>query len=109
MRLAAAVAALLLVVCGVTGAFAHASLVATEPRDGSMVAQVPNTVRLRFNEPVMPAVVRVIDAEGRTRGDAAVHAVNETIEITLPTGLAAGTLVISYRVISADGHPVAGS
>ena len=108
-RLAASVAALLLVVCGGTGAFAHASLVATEPRDGSMVAQAPKTVRLRFNEPVTPAVIRVIDSDGTTRNDAAVHAVDETIEITLPTGLPAGTQVISYRVISADGHPVAGS
>jgi copper transport protein len=109
MRLVAAVAALLFVGCGATSAFAHASLVATEPRDGSMVAQAPKTVRLRFNEPVTPAVVRVIDSDGTTRNDAAVHAVNETIEITLPTGLPAGTQVISYRVISADGHPVAGS
>ena len=109
MRLVVAVAALLLVVCGSDSAFAHASLVATEPRDGSMVAQAPKTVRLRFNEPVTPAVIRVIDSDGTTRNDAAVHATNETIEITLPTGLPAGTQVISYRVISADGHPVAGS
>jgi copper transport protein len=109
MRLVAAVAALLLVICGVTSAFAHASLVATEPRDGSMVAQAPKTVRLRFNEPVTPAVIRVIDSDGTTRNDAAVHATNETIEITLPASLPAGTQVISYRVISADGHPVAGS
>jgi copper transport protein len=109
MRLLAAVAALLLVGCGVTPAFAHASLVATEPRDGSMVAQAPKTVRLRFNEPVTPAVIRVIDSDGTTRNDASVRATDETIEITLPTGLPAGTQVISYRVISADGHPVAGS
>jgi copper transport protein len=109
MRLVVAVAALLLVVCESNSAFAHASLVATEPRDGSMVAQAPNTVRLRFNEPVTPAVIRVIDSDGTTRNDAAVHAINETIEITLPQGLPAGTQVISYRVISADGHPVAGS
>jgi copper transport protein len=109
MRLVGAVAALLLVGCGVTSAFAHASLVATEPRDGSMVAQTPKTVRLRFNEPVTPAVIHVIDADGRTRDDAAVHAADQTIEITLPPGLPAGTQVVSYRVISADGHPVAGS
>jgi copper transport protein len=109
MRLLVAVAALLLVVCGSSGALAHASLVATEPRDGSMVAQAPKTVRLRFNEPVTPAVVRVIDSSGTTRNDAAVHAVDETVEITLPEGLPAGSQVISYRVISADGHPVAGS
>jgi copper transport protein len=108
-RLVGFVAALLLVVCGANAAFAHASLVATEPRDGSMIAQAPKTVRLRFNEPVTPAVIRVIDSDGTMRNDAVVHAVDETIEITLPASLPAGTRVISYRVISADGHPVAGS
>jgi copper transport protein len=109
MRLSVFAAALLLVVCGTASAFAHASLVATEPRDGSMVAQAPKTVRLRFNEPVTPAVIRVIDSNGTVRNDAAVHTANETVEITLPAVLPAGTQVISYRVISADGHPVAGS
>ncbi len=109
MRLSVFATALLVVLCGATGAFAHASLVATEPRDGSMIPQAPKTVRLRFNEPVTPAVIRVIDADGRTRDDAAVRAADETIEITLPAGLPPGTQVISYRVTSADGHPVAGS
>jgi copper transport protein len=109
VRLATAVAALLLVVCGGSSALAHASLVTTEPRDGSMIAQAPDKVRLRFNEPVTPAVVRLIDADGNTRRDAAVNAAGETIEITLPGSLPAGTQIVSYRVISADGHPVAGS
>jgi copper transport protein len=109
MRFFSAATALLLLLCMSTNAFAHAALVSTEPRDGSMVAQTPKKVELRFNEAVTPAVVRLIDAEGRVRDDAAVHAVNETIGITLPEGLPPGTQVISYRVISADGHPVAGS
>jgi copper transport protein len=109
MRFLSAATALFLLLCISTNAFAHASLVSTEPRDGSMVAQAPKKVELRFNEPVTPAVVRLIDAEGMTRDDAAVHALNETIGITLPKNLPPGTQVISYRVISADGHPVAGS
>lgn len=109
MRFLSAFAALLLLLCVSANAFAHASLVSTEPRDGSMVAQAPNKVELRFNEAVTPAVIQLIDAEGRARDDATVHALNETIGITLPDGLPPGTQVISYRVISADGHPVAGS
>src|SRR4051794_28068212 len=101
--------ALLLVLCGASPAVAHASLVATEPRDGSMVAQAPEIVRLRFNEPVTPAVIHVIDAHGKTLGDAAVQSAGETVEISLPGRMPAGTAVVSYRVISADGHPVAGS
>jgi copper transport protein len=109
MRFLTGLAAPLLLLCISTNAFAHASLVATEPRDGSMLAQAPTTVQLRFNEPITPAVIRLIDSDGRTRDDAIVRTVNETIAITLPDGLPRGTQVISYRVISADGHPVAGS
>src|SRR5260370_42222614 len=90
LRLVACVAALRLVVWGATAAFAHASLVATEPRDGSMIAQAPKTVQLRFNEPVTPAVIRVIDSDGPTRNDAAGHAINRTHEITRPPGFHAG-------------------
>jgi copper transport protein len=108
-RLIAILAALLWTLCFATAAFAHASLVSTEPRDGSVLAQAPATVQLRFNEAVTPAVISLIDATGRTRDDAAVHAANETVSIALPDGLPFGTQVISYRVISADGHPVSGS
>ena len=55
MRLIAGIAALLSVLCFATGAFAHATLVATEPADGSVVAQAPKMVHLRFNEGVTPA------------------------------------------------------
>ena len=82
MRLIAGLAALLSVLCFATVASAHASLVSTEPGDGSVLAQAPKTVQLRFNEAVTPAVIRLIDAAGRTRDDAAVRATDETIVIT---------------------------
>ena len=69
MRLAAGIAALLSVLCFATGAFAHATLVAAEPADGSVVAQAPKMVHLRFNEAVTPAVISLIDAEGKSRND----------------------------------------
>src|SRR3954463_4197346 len=109
MRPTAVLAALLLVLCGASPAVAHASLVATEPRDGSMLAQAPTIVRLRFNEPVTPAVIHVIDAQGKTLDGLAVRSAGETVDITLPERMPAGTAIVSYRVISADGHPVAGS
>jgi copper transport protein len=109
MRLIAGLATLLTALCFATGVSAHASLVAMEPADGSVVAQAPKTVQLRFNEPVAPAVIRLIDAEGRVRDDASVRAAGDTIVITLPDHLPRGTQLISYRVISDDGHPVGGS
>jgi copper transport protein len=109
MRLIAGLATLLSVLCFATGVSAHASLVSTEPSDGSVLAQAPQTAQLHFNEVVTPVVISLIDATGRTRDDAAVRAAGETIVITLPENMPRGTQIISYRVISADGHPVAGS
>jgi copper transport protein len=109
MRLIAGLATLLSVLCFATGVSAHASLVATEPGDGSVLARAPKTVQLRFNEAVTPAVIRLIDATGKARDDVTVRTVDETIIITLPEDLPRGTAVVSYRVISEDGHPVGGS
>lgn len=109
MRLIAGLATLLSVLAFATVASAHASLVSVEPRDGSILTQAPKTVQMRFNEAVTPAVISLIDAAGRTRADATVRGDGATIVITLPENLPRGTQVVSYRVISADGHPVGGS
>jgi copper transport protein len=109
MRLIAGLATLLFVVCFATGVSAHASLVSAEPADGSVLATAPKTVQLRFNEPVTPAVISLVDASGKTRSDVAVHAVGQTITMMLPDNLPRGTQVVSYRIVSADGHPVGGA
>jgi len=109
MRFVAGIAALLSVLCLATGALAHATLVASAPADGSVVAQAPKMVQLQFNEAVTPAVVSLIDAEGTTRNDVTFRAADQSIFVTLPDQLPRGTQIISYRVVSADGHPVAGS
>jgi copper transport protein len=108
MRLIAGLATLLSLLCFASGASAHASLVSAAPADGSVLASVPKMVQLQFNESVTPAVIHLIDAEGHAR-DTSVRAVGEAILITLPEHLPQGTQVLSYRVISQDGHPVGGS
>jgi copper transport protein len=109
MRLIAGLVALLFAVCVASGASAHASLVSAEPADGSVLATAPKTVQLRFNEPVTPAVISLIDASGKTRSDVVVHALDQTITMMLPDKLPRGTQVVSYRIVSADGHPVGGA
>lgn len=109
MRLFAALATLLCVVGFTTGASAHAALVAVEPASGSMLASAPKAVELRFNEAVTPGAIQLIDGAGRARDDARVSASGETISVAMPPDLPQGTAVVSYRVISQDGHPVAGS
>ena len=109
MRLLAPVLALLLLTGFVRDASAHASLASAEPRDGAVVAQAPKKVELHFNESVTAGAVNLIDATGKLRRDTIVDAKGEAIGITLPADLPNGTQIVSYRVISEDGHPVSGS
>ena len=102
-------AGLLLLACLTGEASAHASLAFTEPRDGTVLAEAPKTVQLRFNEEVTAGAVNLIDAAGKLRSDVAVDARGEAITVTLPSDLPQGTQIVSYRVISEDGHPVTGA
>jgi copper transport protein len=88
-------------------ALAHASLVGSDPPAEATVAMSPSTLRLDFNEPVSPLVVRLIGPNGEAITPP-VRAENESLTIT-PPALGRGTYLLSYRVISADGHPVGGA
>jgi copper transport protein len=107
-RLIAGLAALLSALCIANAAWAHATLVSSEPADGSVLVQAPKMVQLHFNESVTPAVIGLIDAGGTAR-DIATRAVGQSVLIVLPDDLPVGTQIVSYRVVSQDGHPVAGS
>ncbi len=65
---------------------------------------------LRFNEPVRPTVVQAA-ARGRWRERRARRPDRPPTPSSTspPAGLPDGTYVLSYRVTSADGHPVVGS
>ncbi|MFV2085254.1 copper resistance protein CopC [Micromonospora sp. LOL_021] len=100
---------LLLALAGAGPAAAHATLLANDPADGALLAEAPPSVTLTFDEPVQVRAegVQVLDAAGSTV-DVTARAVDSTVVVDLPTGLADGTYVVSWRVISADSHPVAG-
>jgi copper transport protein len=87
---------------------AHAVLLASEPADRAVLATAPAEIRLQFDEPVQPIVLRMLDGEGRVVATGAGPAAMD-LRLTLPPGLAAGPYVVSYRVTSADSHPVGGS
>ena len=106
---AALVSALLVALAHAPAARAHASLVKAEPPDGAMIPSPPSALKLTFNEPVSPLVIRLIGPSGAPIALRDVGAENATVVIPVPPGLAAGTHVLSWRVISADGHPVGGA
>jgi copper transport protein len=89
---------------------AHAVLLETQPASGAVIASAPQAIMLRFNEPVRPISVRVLRAEDETALPLPpVEATDTRLSLPLPQGLPDGSYVLSYRVTSADGHPVAGS
>lgn len=89
---------------------AHATLIETSPTDGELSETQPEKVTLTFTEPVQIAEdgVSLVDSEGETSTLDAVS-VNSTVEAALPTDLTEGTHVVSWRVISLDGHPINGA
>ncbi|HTT06070.1 MAG TPA: CopD family protein [Steroidobacteraceae bacterium] len=89
---------------------AHAVLLDQSPDADVSLPVAPPEVRLRFNEVVTPVSLRVLDAQGRLVSDSrAISQIDTTVHLRLPTGLPTGTYVVTYRVISADAHPVGGS
>jgi copper transport protein len=105
------IAVALLLVCGLLcgRAEAHASLVEAIPADGAVLTTGPSHVQLRFNEPVSPLRLRLTDAKGVAHEDLRAEARDGIVTLALPESLPRGTQVLSYRVISSDGHPIAGS
>lgn len=107
MRAILFLVALLTALAQAGAAFAHASLVRAEPADGVLLAEPPVALRLTFNEPVTPLVMRLVAPDG-TSTTVAATAENTTVTVE-PSALKRGTHVLSWRVTSADGHPVGGS
>src|SRR3954468_22041553 len=93
-------------------ALAHATLVRAEPAAGAHLTACPARVLLVFSEPLEPSLARMSVAGGNGRrvalapvGDPHdVHAVTAPVEC-----LPAGGYRVSWRVVSADGHPVEGN
>jgi copper transport protein len=88
---------------------AHAVLVRTGPFDGAVVARAPPDVTLRFNEPVAPVFVHVVGAAGAIGLREPPRAEGSEIRLRLPGDLADGGYLVSWRVVSVDSHPIAGS
>ena len=109
MKLAAALALLLIFLAAPGGAAAHAVLLEASPPDGATLSAAPREIVLRFNEPVEPVSVRLLDAQGKTRAARAAGDYAATVRLAAPADLESGSYVVSYRVVSADSHPVGGS
>ena len=113
-RVPAWFAALLVAATAVVGlaapASAHATLVSTDPAEGEVLASSPGEVTFTFDEPVqlVPDGLLAFDAAG-DEVDVDASASGTEVKGDLPDDLDEGTYVVTWRVVSADGHPIAGS
>ena len=108
-----ALATLVGLVFAAPSAQAHAELEGTSPTGGAVVKTQPAAVVFRFGESVEGnfGAVRVFDAKGRRVDDGkVVHPGGRGSEVAvgLRPHLMDGTYTATYRVISADSHPVSG-
>lgn len=108
-RIVFVMAALLCWLVAASGpAWAHAALISAEPADGAVVAKAPPQLRLTFSEPVAPLVLKLFRPDGSAVDLTEFQTRDAAVDIVLPE-LAHGTSVLSWRVVSVDGHPVGGS
>ncbi len=110
----AAVGALALVVLPLSlaaPASAHDELLSTLPADGASVAEAPTEVSLTFGEEAqkLGTAVVVTDAAGVRLGDGRVVVDGPLVTQAITPPTVAGEVRVSYRVVSADGHPVTGT
>lgn len=92
-------------------AFAHNTLIDSNPKDGAQVEAAPDTVTLKFNDDVQPGEGNqiVVNGPGGTRWTSAAAKVDvdgTTASAKLPALGPAGKYTVAYRILSADGHVV---
>ena len=95
-------------------ASAHAMLEGSTPAADSVLTAPPSSVDLVFNEAIslLPDSVRVFGPDGTRVDSGAVahsHGDAATAGVGVHADLPDGTYLVSYRVVSADSHPVEGA
>jgi copper transport protein len=92
---------------------AHAVVKKTEPQRDTTVAEPPHAVYLYFNEPVEAAfgAIRIYDARGERVDSGPIERPSgrqDAAGVHMRSDAGKGVYTATYRVVSADGHPVEG-
>lgn len=94
-------------------AFGHAQLLGSSPARGETVPRAPELIELEFNEPVEATIgaLRLYDSAGEQVETGPVERPGgrqESVAIRPPEDLDEGAYTVTFRIISADSHPVSG-
>jgi copper transport protein len=89
--------------------FAHSTLLTVSPIPNSTLTTSPPQITLTFNERLEKELyfIKVIDSHGKsvTKNDTQMSLTQRQLELDLPP-LSYGVYKVSYKTISADGHPI---
>jgi copper transport protein len=90
-------------------AFAHASLIGSDPAPGAVLAVAPAAITLRFSEPVTAAGpgITVLAPSGRPLATGPLRAGGRTMTAAF-RGAGQGTYLVRWQVIASDTHPSRG-
>jgi copper transport protein len=104
------VVAMMLLIGAPASASAHAVLESVSPPDESTTKTAVRQVELRFDETVSVAFggVKAYGPTGKRVDSGAAKSSGHTVHIPVRASKT-GTYAVSYRVVSADGHPVRGA
>lgn len=104
-----------ILIASISSANAHSGLISSDPSSSQILDQIPQTMSLTFNEDLIEIEGERVNSlqlinEGSTEKTALeVRIEGPVISGRLPAGtFPAGNYKISYRVVSADGHPISG-
>jgi copper transport protein len=74
-----------------------------------VVEHAPSRYLLTFSEPASPLALKLVKPDGGSIALDLYQLRDRTVEIEAPSSLSRGTHVLSWRVVSEDGHPIGGS
>jgi copper transport protein len=92
-------------------AAAHAELVSITPANGAQLTSPPAKVQMTFTESVnlIEGGIRLVNESGTTVPTSEPTVRGSTLSWPMPAELPKGAYVITWRVVSSDGHPVSGA
>lgn len=95
-------------------ASAHTALVSSNPKSGAMLHSSPKYISLTFNEELVSITgkevnkIRLFNAKGKEIKLPKAQVIHKDIVVVV-SKLPASKYKVTYRVVSADGHPISGS
>ena len=93
-------------------AFAHGSFVSSNPKTSSTVSKIPKIIWVEFDGDLITIAdkqtnfLTVKNSKGRELSDGKAFVDGPRVSVKIKDRSATGTIKVSWRVVSEDGHPV---